>query len=245
MRTRVMKSTMPLFTVILSRIILGEKQTLTVYVSLIPIICGVMLATATELSFDVIGLISALLATMGFSLQNIFSKKVLRETSIHHLHLLHILAKLALFMFLPFWFVIDLRKIINDTSWLGGNRVLETCFLLFIDGLLNFLQNVIAFSILNLVTPLTYSVANVTKRISVITVSLLMLRNPVTLSNIFGMSLAIGGVFLYNKAKYDAHRAKTSLPTKISPAPQNPLLRDAIFQNGHVKPTYVSHMQVM
>ncbi|XP_076060572.1 solute carrier family 35 member E1 homolog isoform X3 [Oratosquilla oratoria] len=160
------KATMPLFTVLLARIIFREKQSMKVYMSLVPIVLGVAIATITEISFDVIGLAAALLATCGFSLQNIFSKKFKRREPV------------------------------------------ETFFLLFLDGMLNWLQNLLAFTILHYVTPLTYAVANCSKRITVIAVSLIMLRNPVTVTNVLGMLLAILGVLAYNKAKYDANKAK-------------------------------------
>lgn len=85
--------------------------------------------------------------------------------------------------------------------------------LLFTDGVLNWLQNILAFSVLSLVTPLTYSVASCSKRILVIAVSLLILGNPVTWMNIFGMLLAIIGVLCYNRAKYFARHNKSMLPS--------------------------------
>jgi solute carrier family 35, member E1 len=42
--------------------------------------------------------------------------QVLNETGIHHLRLLHMLGRLALFMFLPLWFLSDFWKLIYDPN---------------------------------------------------------------------------------------------------------------------------------
>ncbi|KAL6268140.1 hypothetical protein P5V15_001232 [Pogonomyrmex californicus] len=207
---------MPLFTVALSRIILREQQTWKIYLSLVPIVGGVAVATLTELSFNVVGLISALASTMAFSLQNIYSKKVLHDTGVHHLRLLHILGRLALFMFFPIWIIYDLRSLMYESVIRPSIEISYYVLgLLFLDGILNWFQNIIAFSVLSIVTPLTYAVASASKRIFVIGITLLVLGNPVTWLNIFGMTMAILGVLCYNKAKYDQKiekQKKTILP---------------------------------
>lgn len=137
-----------------------------------------------------------------------------------------ILGRLALFMFLPLWLAYDVRNLLHDPHTGAAVEIsTRTIVLLLIDGVLNWLQNIVAFSVMSLVTPLTYAVASASKRIFVIAVTLFILGNPVTGTNIFGMVMAIGGVLCYNKAKYDqkqADKKKTLLPKYGVPT-----------QNGH------------
>lgn len=203
------KATLPLFTVVLSRVLLGETQTYPVYLSLLPIIGGVIIATLTEVSFEFMGLLSALGATLGFSLMTIFSKKCLHETGLHHLRLLVLLCRISALCFFPVWLIFDLRKIIySEDTVVEGKSLATPVLLLFFDGLFSMLQNVFAFTVLAMVSTLSYAVANATKRVVIIGASLFVLQNPITISNFIGMMIAIFGVLVYNKAKYDQNQAK-------------------------------------
>ena len=68
-----------------------------------------------------------------------------------------------------------------------------------LNELFNFGQNIAAFTVLSNVSPVSYSVATVTKQVAIIVTSLLLLRNPVTSYNMLGMFISIAGIAFYNK----------------------------------------------
>ncbi|VDK76491.1 unnamed protein product [Litomosoides sigmodontis] len=226
------KATMPLFAVFSARVVLKERQTKHVYLSLIPIIIGVAITTFTELSFDLGGLLSALLSTGIYSVLNVFVKKVLENTNIHPLHLLALNSRIAAILLFPVWCLRD-----GLLLWRGAELTKnqpsphDPNFIVFLllSGILSFLQNLCAFMLIHRLSALSYAVANAAKRITVISASLLTLRNPVTPANVFGMFLSIFGVFLYNRAK---HREKEC---RVLPKSQTDLMisnTSSVFLNG-------------
>ena len=94
----------------------NERHSPQVWMSLIPIVFGVALATVTELQFNWLGMLSALASTGAFSLQNIYSKRVLKETRMHHLRLLYLLSRTSFFMLVPIWALSDARTLPFDSK---------------------------------------------------------------------------------------------------------------------------------
>ncbi|XP_065904535.1 solute carrier family 35 member E1-like [Dysidea avara] len=207
------KALMPLFVVLLSYVIMREKYPWKVYLSLVPIVGGVLLATVTELQFNALGLIAALFATMCFALQNIYSKKALKELHLHHLRLLLVICQVAGIVVFPIWMFTDAWELVSAPH--NYFQHMWLFLMLPLNGLFNFGQNIAAFTVLSNVSPVSYSVATVTKRVVIIVTSLQVLHNPVTSYNVLGMAMAILGIAFYNKAKYDSNLKSKVLPTHI------------------------------
>jgi len=213
------KATSPVFSVLVSALVLGEKFTSRVLLSLIPIVCGVILCTATELEFDAIGFFCAFGSTITFVLQNTYSKKLFRDKGVDHINLLFYTSVCSFCLLFPFWLLVDaswiwdLEPLLPESSSLSNTGLL---WLFLFAGFCHFIQNLMAFTALSQISPLTYSVANVFKRVFVISSSFLWFGNSVTLSNIVGISMAVGGVALYNRARFQQKKREAEPLARIS-----------------------------
>ncbi|CAK1552742.1 unnamed protein product [Leptosia nina] len=205
------KATTPLWTAGMAWAIFKERVSRGVCGALALIASGVVLASATELHFDAVGLAAALAAAALLSLQHLLSKRLLQNTTVHHLRLLQTLSALALIPLLPVWLVAEGRAV-----WMwrgsGSGDGLRLSILVAADGVLAWLQAIAAFTVLSHVSPLTYGVASAAKRAVVVLGSLLLLRNPAPPLNLLGMALAVLGVFAYNRVKIRKSQPPTLLP---------------------------------
>ena len=212
------KATMPVFTVFFSKCLLKESHSIFVYLTLVPIVGGVLMATASEIVVDMLGITNALLSTGAFTLQNIYSKKVMRDIEIHPLQLLEHITIIALVIFIPIWALVDGRVFLLGNPEFETHNLFHIITLIVLAALCNVGQNIFAFCVISTVSPLSYAIANVTKRIVIITGSLMFFKDPFTLTTVLGMCVAILGVFLYNRAKL--------IRTRDTPKPILPLTKE-------------------
>ena len=75
------KATAPAFTVVFARLILQERTAPPVVMSLIPVIVGLVLCSASELRFDAVGFIAAVMNNCADCVQNVLSKRMLTHMS--------------------------------------------------------------------------------------------------------------------------------------------------------------------
>lgn len=190
--THTIKAAEPLFSVILSIFILKERLSPGMYISLIPIVFGIILATTTELSYTHMGMITAMLSNAMFSSRNTFSKKIQNE-KINNFHLfwyLSVSGAFLMFILLILSTILGFSVEPIDSAWKS----------LFFACLFHSIYNISSFMILSKVAPVTHAIGNAMRRLFIIYCSVIWFRTPITLFNFIGTLAACGGVFWYSRA---------------------------------------------
>jgi len=193
----------PLFSVFLSRVILGTSFSTLTYLSLLPLISGVILATATEINFNLAGTAAALFSVFVLSLQSIYSKKLFVSQALDEANLLFHTSLLSALALTPYWFLFEAGEI----DW-SGMTASTSLFVIF-NGFTQYGQCICAFLVVSLTNPVTYSIASLFKRVFVIVLALLWFGNPITLLNLLGILTTFLGLFLYQKSRTIDHQHKT------------------------------------
>ncbi|KAF2770741.1 TPT-domain-containing protein [Teratosphaeria nubilosa] len=222
------KGLSPLMTVMAYRVFFNVKYSIPTYLSLIPLTLGVVLACSASFRANLLGLIYAFGSAILFVTQNIVSKKIFNESDRAEadgtpvgrrkpdkLNLLCYSSMLALIITLPIWVWTEGWVLLTDYfhdssitlsgrpgSFDHGRLILEFIF----NGTFHFGQSMVAFVLLGMVSPVTYSVASLIKRVVVIMFAIVWFGNPMTSVQGFGFLLTFIGLYLYDRTS-DAAKA--------------------------------------
>ncbi|CAJ1971373.1 unnamed protein product [Sphenostylis stenocarpa] len=198
--THIIKSGEPAFSVLVSRFLLGETFPVPVYLSLIPIIGGCALAAVTELNFNMIGFMGAMISNLAFVFRNIFSKKGMKGKAVSGMNYYACLSILSLAILTPFAIAVE-----GPQMWAAGWQTalsqIGPQFILWMaaQSIFYHLYNQVSYMSLDEISPLTFSIGNTMKRISVIVSSIIIFHTPVQPVNALGAAIAIFGTFLYSQ----------------------------------------------
>ncbi|KAK9221433.1 hypothetical protein WN944_009859 [Citrus x changshan-huyou] len=212
--THTIKAMEPFFTVLFAALFLGEKPTIWLASSLVPIVGGVALASLTEATFNWIGFCSAMASNVTNQSRNVFSKKfmVRKEDSLDNINLFSAITIISFILSVPAAIFMEGAKFTPylQSAASQDSNIRGLCVMSLLAGFCFHSYQQVSYMILQMVSPVSHSVGNSVKRVVVIVSSVIFFRTPVSPLNSIGTAVALAGVFLYSRAKRVRPKTKTS-----------------------------------
>jgi len=209
--TETVKASGPFFTVVAAYLLLGERTSFLRLASLVPVVGGLMLASATELSFTTTGFVAALLTNTTECIQNVFCKQLLSPTASSSeapytaQQLQYYSAIAALMVQIPVLLLhswdtpakLDMDQtiqlVVRDDNYYN-----HTMMLLLWNGMLYYAQSALAYMVMSYYSPVTVAVLNTAKRAMIICGTAIVFRNQLRVATQAGTIVCISGAYLYN-----------------------------------------------
>merc|ERR1719183_846110 len=205
--THIIKASEPVVSAVLSFALLGAVSSWQTYLTLLPIVGGVALASLKELSFTWVGFIAAMGSNLSSALRGILAKKTMGGgvgENMTEANLYGVLTILAFIAMVPISLIIEPPAAVGAAISAAKASGLSASYLWtqsILAGAFYYLYNEVAFLALGRVNPVTHAVGNTIKRVVIIIASVIAFKTPISTLGVIGSTIAIFGTLLYSLAK--------------------------------------------
>ncbi|MQM02611.1 hypothetical protein Taro_035371 [Colocasia esculenta] len=194
-------ATTPFFTAVFAYLMTVRREAWITYVTLIPVVTGVVIASGGEPSFHLFGFIMCIGATAARALKSVLQGILLSSEGekLNSMNLLLYMAPIAVVFLLPATLIME-NNVVGITIALAREDTRIIWYLLFNSALAYFV-NLTNFLVTKHTSALTLQVLGNAKGAVAVVISILIFRNPVSVTGMLGYAITVVGVVLYSEAK--------------------------------------------
>ncbi|KAF8394958.1 hypothetical protein HHK36_018897 [Tetracentron sinense] len=194
-------ATTPFFTAVFAYIMTVKRESWLTYVTLIPVVTGVIIASGGEPSFHLFGFIMCVGATAARALKTVVQGILLSSEGekLNSMNLLMYMAPIAVVFLLPATLLME-GNVVGITQALARKDINIVWYLLF-NSTLAYFVNLTNFLVTKHTSALTLQVLGNAKGAVAVVVSILIFKNPISVIGMFGYAITVTGVVLYSEAK--------------------------------------------
>ncbi|KAG6526659.1 probable sugar phosphate/phosphate translocator At3g11320 [Zingiber officinale] len=194
-------ATTPFFTAVFAYLMTFRKESWLTYITLVPVVTGVIIASGGEPSFHLFGFIMCISATAARALKSVLQGILMSSEGekLNSMNLLLYMAPIAVVLLLPATIIME-KNVVGITLALARKDFNIIWYLLFNSSMAYFV-NLTNFLVTKHTSALTLQVLGNAKGAVAVVISILIFRNPVSFTGMAGYTLTIIGVILYSESK--------------------------------------------
>ncbi|KAK3113328.1 hypothetical protein LTR53_005908 [Teratosphaeriaceae sp. CCFEE 6253] len=206
---QILRSTCPVATILIYKVVYARGYSTQTYLSMIPLILGVALATAGDYYATLVGFLLTALGVVLAAVKTVATNRLITG-QFSPLEVLLLMSPLAAIQCVVYAFaageVAAVRIAIADGAFsspmLGGGLLVNAC--------MAFVLNIVSFQTNKVAGALTISVCGNVKQALTILLGIVLFHVHVGMLNAFGMLVTLGGAAYYSKVELDTKRSKSA-----------------------------------
>jgi hypothetical protein len=206
---QVMRSTCPVVTILIYRIVFGRTYSNATYLSMIPLVIGAGLATAGDYQASLLGVLLTLLGVLLACIKTIATNRLMTgPLSLSAMELLLRLSPIAAIQCMAYAYLTGELHTLRRFQQLEGGFSWSFTAAILVNACMAFALNIVSFKTNKMVGALAVTVCGNVKQALTIAVGIVLFSVPVGLLNAVGMGVTVLGAAWFSKVEFDGKKAR-------------------------------------